>query len=135
MDKFSKKKRSEIMSKVKEKDSQIEIVLRKALWKKGIRYRKNVKKNFGNPDLVLAKYKTVIFVDSCFWHGCPKHYRAPSTKIIFWKKKLEQNKKRDKEVNLHYKKTNWQIIRIWEHEIKRSLKTVVLKIIKKLNDQ
>ncbi|MBU4430996.1 very short patch repair endonuclease, partial [Patescibacteria group bacterium] len=72
MDKFSKKKRSEIMSKVKEKDSQIEIVLRKALWKKGIRYRKNVKKNFGNPDLVLAKYKTVIFVDSCFWHGCPK---------------------------------------------------------------
>ncbi|MBU4430934.1 very short patch repair endonuclease, partial [Patescibacteria group bacterium] len=65
----------------------------------------------------------------------PKHYRATSTKIIFWKKKLEQNKKRDKEVNLHYKKTNWQIIRIWEHEIKRSLKTVVLKIIKKLNDQ
>lgn len=135
MDKFSKNKRSEIMSKVKGKDSQIEIVLRKALWKKGIRYRKNVKKNFGNPDLVLAKYKTVIFVDSCFWHGCPKHYGAPSTKIIFWKKKLEQNKKRDKGVNLHYKKTNWQIIRIWEHEIKRSLKTVVLKIIKKLNDQ
>ena len=120
MDTVSKKKRSEIMSRVKSKDSKIEVLFRKELWKRGFRYRKNSGKYFGIPDIVLPKYKTVIFIDSCFWHGCKKHCRLPSTREKFWKEKINENKKRDKLVNSHYKKTNWKIIRIWEHDLRRN---------------
>lgn len=119
VDIFSKTKRSDIMSKVKNKDSKIEIALRKALWKEGYRYRKNSTKYFGKPDIILPKYKTVIFVDSCFWHGCKKHGSMPATRTEFWEKKIARNKERDKEVNQHYKKEGWQLIRVWEHELKK----------------
>lgn len=129
---FSKTKRSDIMSKVRNKDSKIEIALRKTLWKEGYRYRKNSTKYFGKPDIVLSKYKTVIFVDSCFWHGCKKHGSMPVTRKDFWKKKIARNKERDKEVNRHYKKEGWQIIRVWEHEISKKYSPLIEKIIPKL---
>lgn len=115
---FSKKKRSEIMSKVRSKDSKIEIEFRKALWNAGFRYRKNSTKYFGKPDLVLKKYKTVIFIDSCFWHGCKKHGTIPKTRRKFWEDKIERNKLRDKKVSQYYRRLDWKIIRIWEHVIK-----------------
>ena len=107
------------MSRVKSKDSKIETLFRKELWKADFRYRKNSGKYFGKPDIVLPKYKTAIFVDSCFWHGCKKHCRLPSTRAKFWEKKVERNKERDKEVGKHYKKIGWRIIRIWEHDLKK----------------
>jgi len=119
MDIFSKKKRSEIMSKVKNKDSKIEVEFRKKLWKAGFRYRKNSAKYFGKPDIVLPKYKTVIFIDSCFWHGCKKHGTIPDTRKDFWSAKIERNKTRDKEVSRYYKKEKWKIFRIWEHDLKK----------------
>ncbi|MDP2820879.1 MAG: very short patch repair endonuclease [bacterium] len=117
-DTVSKKKRSEIMSRIKSKDSKIEIDFRKSIWEAGFRYRKNSTKYFGKPDIVLPKYKTVIFIDSCFWHGCKKHCRFPSSNKKYWINKIERNKTRDKEVNKYYKKSGWQVIRIWEHKIK-----------------
>ncbi|MGI6378751.1 MAG: very short patch repair endonuclease [Patescibacteria group bacterium] len=114
----SKTKRSEIMSRIKNKDSKIEIEFRKALWKQGIRYRKNAKNYFGKPDLVLKKYKTVIFIDSCFWHGCKKHCRIPATNKKYWIDKIERNKQRDDKVKKYYKKTDWNCFRIWEHDLK-----------------
>ncbi|MCG2700233.1 very short patch repair endonuclease [Candidatus Parcubacteria bacterium] len=128
----SKKKRSEIMSKVRSKDSEIEVDFRKAIWKAGFRYRKNPKGYFGKPDLVLKKYKTVIFIDSCFWHGCKKHCRIPLTRKEYWIPKIDGNKKRDKEVNRHYKKNGWKIIRVWEHNLKKSFGKTFLTIIKPL---
>ena len=116
-DKFSRQKRSEIMSKVRNKDSKIEILLRKELWRNGFRYRKNSTKYFGKPDIVLPKYKTVIFVDSCFWHGCKRHGTVPQTRREFWENKITRNKARDKEVVRFYKKEDWNIIRVWEHDI------------------
>ena len=116
-DTVSKKKRSEIMSNVKSKDSKIEVLFRKALWKKGFRYSKNSSKYFCKPDVVLLKHKTVIFVDSCFWHGCKKHCRIPSVRKKYWIAKIARNKERDKEVSRHYKKQNWKIFRIWEHDL------------------
>lgn len=107
------------MSKVRNKDSKIEVEFRKKLWKAGFRYLKNSTKYFGKPDIVLPKYKTVIFIDSCFWHGCKKHGSIPETRKKFWTDKIEKNKKRDKVVNLYYKKVTWRIIRIWEHDLKR----------------
>jgi|SRR3990172_7567305 len=95
---FSKKKRSDIMSKIGSKDAKIEIIFRKAIWKKGFRYGKNSSKYFGKPDLVLPKYKSVIFIDSCFWHGCKKHGSMPRARRKFWEAKIERNQQRDKEV-------------------------------------
>ncbi len=126
---FSRKKRSEIMSKVRNKDSKIEILLRKALWKEGFRYRKNSTKYFGRPDIVLPKYKTVIFVDSCFWHGCKKHGTMPATRKTFWEKKIARNKERDKEVNRHYRKQNWQVFRFWEHDLNKNAQPSINKIV------
>ena len=120
------------MSKVKSKDSKIEVEFRKGLWKEGFRYSKNSTKYFGKPDLVLKKYKTVIFIDSCFWHGCKKHCRIPSTKKGYWVPKIERNKLRDKEVNKHYRKINWKVIRIWEHEIVNNKSRAINKFINSL---
>lgn len=122
---FSKKKRSEIMSKVRGKDSKIEVEFRKKLWHAGFRYSKNSSKYFGKPDLALPKYKTVIFIDSCFWHGCKKHGSIPQTRKKFWETKIDRNKQRDKEVNKHYKKISWKIFRVWEHDLKNNLEEMV----------
>jgi len=108
------------MSKVRSKDSQIEIGFRKRLWKEGFRYGKNSARYFGKPDLVLPKYETVIFIDSCFWHGCRKHGSTPKTREAFWKTKIERNKERDAEVSKYYKKLGWKIFRIWEHDLKKN---------------
>ncbi len=132
MDMFSKKKRSEIMSKIRSRDTKIEIVFRKALWNKGFRYSKNSAKYFGKPDLVLKKYKTVIFIDSCFWHNCPRHGYLPKSNLKYWKKKIEQNKQRDKTVNRYYKKIGWTATRIWEHEIKNDLNRAIKKLTKSM---
>lgn len=126
---FSKKKRSEIMSKVRSKDSKIETEFRKELWRAGFRYGKNSSKYFGKPDLILPKYKTAIFIDSCFWHGCEKHGSVPKTRKKFWKDKIERNKERDKEVNKYYKKEGWRILRVWEHDLKRNHENVIKKLI------
>jgi len=120
MDTVSKQKRSEIMSHVKNKDSKMEILFRKELWKTGLRYRKNS----GRPDIVLPKYKTTVFIDSCFWHGCKKHCRIPSVRKNYWAQKIARNTERDKEVSKHYKKQGWKVIRIWEHEINKGQKTI-----------
>ena len=129
---FSKKKRSEIMSKVKSKDTKIEIEFRKAIWKTGFRYRKNPSGYFGKPDLISKKNKTIIFIDSCFWHGCKKHCLLPSTRKKYWLPKIERNKQRDKEVNRYYKKLGWKIIRVWEHRIIKNFNQEIKKMIKLL---
>lgn len=69
--------------------------------------------------MVLPKYRTVIFIDSCFWHGCEEHCRMPSTRARYWKDKIERNKRRDREVNRHYEEKGWRTVRIWEHDLKK----------------
>lgn len=120
MDTVSKKERSAIMAKVKSKDSKIEVDFRKKLWNAGIRYRKNAKGYFGKPDIVLKKYKIVIFIDSCFWHGCKKHCRIPTANKKYWVNKIDHNRLRDKQVNRHYKISDWKVIRIWEHDLRNN---------------
>ncbi|MCX5783136.1 MAG: very short patch repair endonuclease [Elusimicrobia bacterium] len=107
------------MRSVKNKDSKIEVLFRKALWRAGFRYRKNVQQYLGKPDIVLKKYKTVIFIDSCFWHYCSKHCRVPALHKTYWLAKLKKNKMRDAKINSAYKRDGWQVIRIWEHELKK----------------
>jgi len=117
------------MSKVRSKDSKIEIDFRKAIWKAGFRFSKNPTRYFGKPDLVLKKHKVVIFVDSCFWHGCKKHCRIPTARKKYWTAKIKRNIARDKKVSKHYKKQGWKIFRIWEHEISKGREKIINKII------
>src|SRR5699024_10844570 len=95
---------------------------------KGYRFRRNTKDLFGKPDISIKKYKIVIFIDSCFWHQCPIHGNMPKTNVEYWKPKLERNVERDKEVDEYYKQKGWNIKRIWEHEVKKDLEKVVMKL-------
>ena len=96
MDIFDKSKRSQLMAKVKQKNTAPEIIVRKFLFSKGFRYRINVKSLSGTPDIVLSKYKTVIFVHGCFWHGhtCRAGH-LPSSNLDYWVTKIEKNIERD----------------------------------------
>ena len=135
-DTVSKKKRSEIMSRVKSKDSKIEAPFRKEFWKQGFQYRKNSSKYFGKPDIAFPKYKTVVFIDSCFWHGCKKHYAMPSTHKKEWNQKVARKIKRDKEVSNHYnKKSEWKIFRVWEHSLIKNPQKAITKIVSFLSEK
>ena len=118
-DLITKEQRRKNMQAIKS-ISKLESLLSKELWKRGLRYRRNTQL-FGKPDLSIAKYKIVIFIDSCFWHCCPLHGNMPKSNTEYWSKKLKRNVERDLEVNQHYKNKGWHIKRVWEHEIKEDL--------------
>ena len=90
-DRITKEQRSLVMSAIRAK-SKLENIVSRALWKQGVRFRKNVKYLFGTTDIAIKKYKVVIFVDSCFWHYCPKHGNIPKSNVEFWEKKLTRNR-------------------------------------------
>lgn len=108
--------RSRCMAAIKGKDTKPEILVRKFLFSKGLRYRLNNRKLPGSPDIVLKKYKTVIFVDGCFWHGhegC-KYFRLPKSNTSFWEAKITRNIERDEETTRALIALGWKVIRIWE---------------------
>lgn len=119
-DSMSKEQRSKTMGAIRAQ-SKLENIFSKSLWRRGLRYRKNVRKLKGTPDIVLQKYKIVIFVDSCFWHGCPLHFKRPKSNQEFWDKKIARNKERDKEIDEYYIEKGWNVKHIWEHEIRTDL--------------
>lgn len=119
--------RSKIMSSIKAV-SKLESMVTHELWKKGFRFRRNVKGMVGTPDIAIKKYKIVIFIDSCFWHFCPLHGRMPKSNVDFWKKKLDRNQERDKEHTQYYIQRGWHILRIWEHEIRKEFDITIEKI-------
>ena len=135
MDKLTPEQRHENMRAVKSKGSKIELKLGKALWAKGLRYRKNDKTVFGKPDFTFKKYKLAVFCDSEFWHGkdwaVKKHEHKSN--IGFWHKKIEKNIERDKEVNQELSRIGWKVIRFWGNEIEKDLLKCVSEIEKALN--
>lgn len=136
MDKLSKEQRRKNMQAVKSSGSKIEVVLSKALYAKGYRYRKNDKSVFGKPDLTFKKYKIAIFVDSEFWHGKDWHIRKQDLKSNqeFWHKKIERNIERDKEVNAELTKQGWKVLRFWGDEIKKKLLFCIFIIEEAINN-
>lgn len=126
-DVLTSRQRSYCMSRIKGKNTKPEKRLRKALWARGYRYR--VKNNlYGKPDIVYHRKKLAVFVDGCFWHGCPEHYNRPATNAEFWLAKISGTKKRDQQVNKKLKKDGWRVIRFWEHDIKDNLEFCVSTI-------
>jgi DNA mismatch endonuclease (patch repair protein) len=127
-DTVSKQKRSQIMQAIRSKDSKIEMLLRKELWKRGLRYRKHCNELLGKPDLVFKKTWVAIFIDSCFWHGCSYHCRMPKSNKAYWEAKIAINKKRDRKVNKWYKKNGWLVLRFWEHAVQKNMRQCIRKI-------
>lgn len=117
------------IQKVRGKDTKMELKVRKALWHRGLRYRKNYKKLLGTPDIAFPNQKLVIFLDSCFWHGCPLHYREPKSNQEFWNEKIKRNQERDAEQTEHYVCQGWTILRFWEHEIASDFEQVINDIV------
>lgn len=122
MDVHNKEIRSYNMSRIKGKKTKPEEVVAKYLFANGFRYRRNVKGRPGTPDIVLKKYRTVIFVNGCFWHcheGC-KWFVLPETNAEFWKKKFDCNRERDKQNYKKLQDDGWNVIIVWECEIRHS---------------
>lgn len=135
MDIWSKRKRSEVMSKIKSKNTKPELILRKELFKMGYRFRIHDNTLPGKPDIKLPKYNTVIFVHGCFWHfhkKC-KEGRIPSSNSEFWKIKLERNITNDKKNIRLLRKQGWIVLVVWECEIEKKLNLVINKIEKSLS--
>lgn len=119
MDNHTVEQRRKNMQAVKCKDTRIELVLRKALWKRGLRYRKNVKSVFGKPDIAFIGKRVAVFCDSEFWHGYQWNIKKHEihTRKEFWINKIERNMKRDEEVNSKLKEQGWVVLRFWGKDV------------------
>lgn len=121
------------MSRIKAKDTKPELLVRKYLFSKGFRYRVNVKDLPGKPDIVLPKYKTVIFIHGCFWHGhegC-RYFVIPKTRTAWWTEKIRKNRERDQQEHEALRKAGWNIMTVWECQLKprqqqETLESIVL---------
>lgn len=131
------KERSRLMSKIRSRNTKPEMALRKELWKLGLRYRTNVRKLKGTPDIVFNKHKVVVFVDGEFWHGYDWEVKKDKIKTNkeFWIKKIERNIERDLETNCHYTSLGFTVLRFWESEIKKDLTGCSLRIIAAIADR
>lgn len=128
-DTVSKQNRSEIMSHVTGKETKPEIMVRKYLFARGLRYRKNVKQLPGTPDIVFPKYKTAVFVNGCFWHGhkgC-KYSHLPSTNLEYWEKKIADNLERDERKTRKLEKLGYRVLIVWQCQLKPNIKIETLE--------
>ena len=132
-DVLTREQRKKNMQHIRSKDTKAEIMLRKALWHKGLRYRKNVKNLPGTPDIVFTKQKITVFVDGDFWHA-RGHQDKPGEQVAtnkdFWRKKLTENVERDKFVNDALLEQGWLVLRFWESDVKKDLKRCVDEVLK-----
>ena len=128
-DRLSPEKRSHIMSMIRSKDTKPEILVRRYLFHAGFRFRVNVRKLPGTPDIVLRKYKTAIFINGCFWHGhegCPE-FRPPRTRTEWWEQKLRRNKERDERVRAQLTEMGWHTMVVWECQLKPDRRQATLE--------
>jgi DNA mismatch endonuclease (patch repair protein) len=133
-DVLTPEQRSRCMSRIRGRDTRPEIVIRKALWSLGCRYRVNYGLP-GKPDIVFTRQHLAIFIDGCFWHRCPLHFQAPATNARFWEAKIEGNVRRDREVDARLATGGWSVLRIWEHEAKTDQEEVIQAILERLRKQ
>lgn len=115
VDNLTREKRSYIMSRIGSRNTKPELSIRKTLKVLGFTYQP--RGIYGRPDFANRKEKIAVFVDGCFWHGCPDHFKMPTSNIDFWKKKIKRNSMRDISVNKKLGSQGWRIIRIWEHTL------------------
>ena len=125
------------MSRIKGRDTKPEILLRKTLWHRGLRgYRVDrVVHEKNRADIVFIGPRVAVFVDGCFWHGCPEHYNRPRARAAFWQEKLEATNRRDQSIRQRLEQDGWLVLRYWEHELKTSLGNVADEIERSVRDR
>lgn len=131
---WNKQKRSEVMSRIRSHGNKSTEVRLMAIFRKaGIKGWRRGQLLFGRPDFVFPKSRLTVFVDGCFWHGCPKHTNTPDSNHAFWKRKLTANKKRDQLVAKTLRVQGWRVLRVWEHElVRRNEKRCVSRLLRAL---
>lgn len=125
------------MQAIRSKDTTIELLLRKALWERGVRYRKNYKKLIGKPDIAITKYRIAVFCDSDYWHGYDwgnRNQRIKSNRD-YWVPKIERNMKRDQEVTERLQHEGWIVLRFWEWQIRKKLSECVENILQAIESR
>lgn len=120
--------RSELMSRIRGRHTAPERILRAALWRAGLRYRLHARTPCGRPDVVFPGPKVAVFIDGCFWHGCPEHYVRPRSNEAFWSRKLRENVDRDRRQTLELEAQGWRAIRVWEHQVFEELPAVLRRV-------
>jgi DNA mismatch endonuclease (patch repair protein) len=128
----SSREASRRMARVRQKDTQAEIDLRRALHAKGLRYRLQVPlltKPRRVVDIVFPKVRVAIFVDGCFWHGCPEHASWPKSNADFWRAKIETNRMRDADTDRRLEAQGWRVVRVWAHENAREAAERIVQIV------
>lgn len=127
-DVFTKAKRSEVMSRIRGRGNKdTELALANIFREQRITGWRRNQQIFGRPDFIFPKLKLAIFVDGCFWHGCPKHATQPKNNRMFWRRKLSANRRRDSVVNRALRKAGWRVLRIWEHELARKFQARLVR--------
>lgn len=125
---FTKIKRSAVMSRIRgsgNKDTELRLI--QVFRENGITGWRRGSKLVGKPDFVFPRLKLAVFVDGCFWHGCPKHATWPKQNAAFWRKKITTNKTRDRRVNRELRALGWRVVRVWAHELARKNETRLLR--------
>ena len=124
MDKMSKKQRSKLMSKIRSKDTKIELLAKAMLEPLGFIYQPRKSdiaigyEKYYKPDFAHPEFKIVVFIDGCFWHCCPLHFKMPKSNVKYWKRKARRNMARDMLANEYWESHGWKVVRIWEHSLK-----------------
>jgi DNA mismatch endonuclease, patch repair protein len=131
---FTKAKRSAVMARIRGRGNKdTELALMKLFRQHGITGWRRHQKVFGKPDFLFRRNRLAVFVDGCFWHGCPTHCKIPAGNRAFWKRKFAANKARDRRVNRELRRLGWRVVRIWEHDISKRREACVLKVLRGLN--
>jgi len=127
-DTFSKEKRSEIMSKIKGKNTSLEVKVRKELWKRKKGYKLHDPKLPGRPDISYRRQKVVIFLDGCFWHGCPDHFKMPDSNAEYWSNKIKSNIERRNKVKAELEEKGYTVLEFYECKVKEGFQDVIGEI-------
>lgn len=130
-DVFSRAKRSAVMAKIRSSGNRdTELRMMRLLREAGITGWRRGSRRLGRPDFIFPSGRVVVFVDGCFWHGCPRHFRRPSSRQAYWDAKISRNQKRDREVTRHWRRLGWRVIRLWEHALARKCAPAAIRRIR-----
>lgn len=116
------------MSRIRRRDTKPEMVLRRGLWQSGLRYRVDLRVEGARPDVLFTRQRVAVFVDGCFWHGCPKHYIPPAGNAGYWSAKIERNRARDARNTQALQDAGYRVMRFWECDVKANVSCIVNQI-------
>lgn len=121
-------RRSALMGRIRGTHTKPERVLRSLLWAAGLRYRLHAKTPVGRPDIVFVGPRVAVFVDGCFWHGCPHHYVRPRSRVEYWSGRLAENVSRDRRQTATLRASGWRVVRVWEHAVFTEPDAVIARV-------